>query len=528
MYGDGAPAPSAASEPGAKGEGRFRPSLVGRGSRASWPRSMTGDPRRPRGRGRSCPFSYGGSNGYSRRTRPTRGSSTGSAPRGWRARSARRRRGRAAPGLYGKMPGIAYQDYAHARAHRPLGRQPVGLRDPPGPVHPGGAEARGAQARGRRPAPYAAGRARRPSPRASARARDLRARPRRDPLALRRRKGRPEVPRRARHGRRGAASGAPRRGRSSAPRPRRGSRPQDIERLRAPLRRIHPGGPALRLGPGAQPQRRLGDGRDPRAAGGGRASSACGAAATRCPTRAPGGTSTDRQAPRLPEPSTRLINMNLLGDALAATGQDSVDLLFVYNANPLMTIPAQEKVRAGLEREDLFTVVFDPVMTDTARYADVVLPAATFLERTRDLARLRGPRAPGRRRRSCRPRARRGRTTRSSRTSAGAPAWRGPGIRSRRKRSPARSRLEPARTGAPGGARPRRRRHALGGRRRRSSSWTPFRSTSDRQDPPRARGPRPRRRPEASIAIGPIRAAGAFPARPDLAGDGPDDQLDAG
>jgi anaerobic selenocysteine-containing dehydrogenase len=81
------------------------------------------------------------------------------------------------------------------------------------------------------------------------------------------------------------------------------------------------------------------------------------------------------------EPSTRLVNMNLLGDALAATGKDSVDLLFVYNANPLMTIPAQEKVRKGLEREDLFTVVFDPVMTDTARYADVVLPAATFLER---------------------------------------------------------------------------------------------------------------------------------------------------
>src|SRR5262249_6390998 len=48
----------------------------------------------------------------------------------------------------------------------------------------------------------------------------------------------------------------------------------------------------------------------------------------------------------------------------------------------LMTLPEQERVRAGLEREDLFTVVFDPVLTDTARYADVILPAATFLERT--------------------------------------------------------------------------------------------------------------------------------------------------
>ena len=83
-----------------------------------------------------------------------------------------------------------------------------------------------------------------------------------------------------------------------------------------------------------------------------------------------------------PEPSTRAINMNQVGAALAQRGAGSVDFLFVYNANPLMTLPEQERVRAGLEREDLFTVVFDPVMTDTARYADVVLPAATFLERT--------------------------------------------------------------------------------------------------------------------------------------------------
>ncbi len=47
-----------------------------------------------------------------------------------------------------------------------------------------------------------------------------------------------------------------------------------------------------------------------------------------------------------------------------------------------MTLPEQEKVRRGLEREDLLTVVFDPVMTDTALYADIVLPATTFLERT--------------------------------------------------------------------------------------------------------------------------------------------------
>ncbi len=87
-------------------------------------------------------------------------------------------------------------------------------------------------------------------------------------------------------------------------------------------------------------------------------------------------------AARAPEPPTRAVNMNRLGAALAERGAGSVDLLFVYNANPLMTLPDQERVRAGLEREDLFTVVFDPVRTDTARYADVVLPAATFLERT--------------------------------------------------------------------------------------------------------------------------------------------------
>jgi anaerobic selenocysteine-containing dehydrogenase len=77
----------------------------------------------------------------------------------------------------------------------------------------------------------------------------------------------------------------------------------------------------------------------------------------------------------------REVNMNLLGKTLLGDNGERVDLLFVYNANPLATVPNQRKVRQGLEREDLFTVVFDPVMTDTARYADVVLPSTTFLER---------------------------------------------------------------------------------------------------------------------------------------------------
>src|SRR5262249_10900943 len=54
--------------------------------------------------------------------------------------------------------------------------------------------------------------------------------------------------------------------------------------------------------------------------------------------------------------------------------------LFVYNANPVVTVPDQSRIVQGLERDDLFTVVFDQVMTDTALYADIVLPATTFLE----------------------------------------------------------------------------------------------------------------------------------------------------
>ncbi len=80
------------------------------------------------------------------------------------------------------------------------------------------------------------------------------------------------------------------------------------------------------------------------------------------------------------EPPTRIVNMNRLGRVLAGDEPPAVRLLFVYNANPLATLPNQELVRQGLAREDLFTVVFDQVMTDTARYADLVLPATTFLE----------------------------------------------------------------------------------------------------------------------------------------------------
>ncbi|MEO5822778.1 MAG: molybdopterin-dependent oxidoreductase [Vicinamibacteraceae bacterium] len=79
-------------------------------------------------------------------------------------------------------------------------------------------------------------------------------------------------------------------------------------------------------------------------------------------------------------PSTRVVNMNQLGDALTTLNDPKVEVLFVYNANPVATIPDQNAVIRGLERADLFTVVFEQVRTDTVAYADVVLPATTFLE----------------------------------------------------------------------------------------------------------------------------------------------------
>ncbi|HEX9942878.1 MAG TPA: molybdopterin-dependent oxidoreductase [Thermoanaerobaculia bacterium] len=88
------------------------------------------------------------------------------------------------------------------------------------------------------------------------------------------------------------------------------------------------------------------------------------------------------QAPAVAEsaPATRVINMNRLGETLLERADPPVKVLFVYNCNPLATMPNQEKVRRGLAREDLFTIVFDQVWTDTARQADLVLPATHFLE----------------------------------------------------------------------------------------------------------------------------------------------------
>jgi anaerobic selenocysteine-containing dehydrogenase len=75
----------------------------------------------------------------------------------------------------------------------------------------------------------------------------------------------------------------------------------------------------------------------------------------------------------------RVINHAKLGDALT-WAEPPVRALIVYNNNPVAVCPDSDKVIAGFSREDLFTVVMDHFQTDTADYADIVLPATTQLE----------------------------------------------------------------------------------------------------------------------------------------------------
>ena len=78
--------------------------------------------------------------------------------------------------------------------------------------------------------------------------------------------------------------------------------------------------------------------------------------------------------------SSREVNHSLLGEALLTLGDPPLKALFVASNNPAVTCPDTLKVRQGLAREDLFTVVHDPMLTDTAKFADIVLPATTYLE----------------------------------------------------------------------------------------------------------------------------------------------------
>jgi anaerobic selenocysteine-containing dehydrogenase len=79
---------------------------------------------------------------------------------------------------------------------------------------------------------------------------------------------------------------------------------------------------------------------------------------------------------------TRIVNMNQIGLALNEIQDPPIQSLYVYSSNPASVAPDQNWVLKGLSREDLFTVVHERFLTDTARYADVVLPATSSLEQS--------------------------------------------------------------------------------------------------------------------------------------------------
>jgi molybdopterin guanine dinucleotide-containing S/N-oxide reductase-like protein len=76
----------------------------------------------------------------------------------------------------------------------------------------------------------------------------------------------------------------------------------------------------------------------------------------------------------------RVVNMSELGKALNHMSDPPVKAIFVYNSNPAVVAPNHQDVVRGFLREDLFTVVHEQFFTDTTNYADIILPATTFLE----------------------------------------------------------------------------------------------------------------------------------------------------
>ena len=88
--------------------------------------------------------------------------------------------------------------------------------------------------------------------------------------------------------------------------------------------------------------------------------------------------------PGWPEKLPRVVNMNAIGDALLHEGDAAfgpkIEALIVYNSNPVAVAPDSARVAAGFAREDLFTIVLEHFQTDTADYADLILPATTQLE----------------------------------------------------------------------------------------------------------------------------------------------------
>ena len=86
--------------------------------------------------------------------------------------------------------------------------------------------------------------------------------------------------------------------------------------------------------------------------------------------------------PDFREKAARKININQIGQALAMEEKEAVRGFYVYGCNPANTVSDQQLILKGLEREDLFTVVHERFMTDTARYADILLPATFSVEQT--------------------------------------------------------------------------------------------------------------------------------------------------
>ncbi len=88
------------------------------------------------------------------------------------------------------------------------------------------------------------------------------------------------------------------------------------------------------------------------------------------------------QAPQLRKGDPRTINMSQIARALDEAADPPIRALFVYNCNPVATAPDQARLVRALGRDSLFTVVHEQIWTDSCDWADVVLPATTFLEHT--------------------------------------------------------------------------------------------------------------------------------------------------
>ena len=326
---------------GPKGAGEF--------SRVTWDEALDliaekmTDARDRFGAESCCPTTTAARTACSRTTSKTRDSSAGSAPRGWRARCARRRQARPPTAIYGKMAGVAYRGLREARTDRRLGLQSVRVGHSPRLAHQDGAED-GAKLVVIDPRTTPLARTAdlhwRSGPARTCRSRS------RSSANCSNAVGPTRTFLRTRHGRRRA----PRDGRAVDDRTRRGGgghRRGDLRTLAEWYGTISPARHPLRMGPGAQPERRRAT----------MAILALPAVAGKFGVRGGGYTMSNSgawgiQAEHLidvPVPSARVVNMNQLGRALTEYNDPPVSVLFVYNCNPVATVPDQNRVRQGLD-----------------------------------------------------------------------------------------------------------------------------------------------------------------------------------